>query len=146
MCIKLITLFIVVAYSYYLCLDKTLSSGLFKNQITILVIGIDPHPYDPSTMVNICNRIFTVFTNLTHLIFHDVSYENPVRLISVFLSSRFSSSTLLVLNIKLQTFAACLHILDGRFSQLHTLYVDLTKIYREEREIPNEVSVTRKEI
>ena len=129
-----------------MCLDKSLSSGLFKNQITILVIGIDPNQKDVLTMLNICNCIFTVFSNLTHLIFYDISYKNNVRLILDFLPPRFSSSTLLVLNIKVQTFDSCLYILDGRFSQLHTLYIDAIKIDFSNNEIENQVSVKRKEI
>jgi hypothetical protein len=105
-----------------MCLDKSLSSGLFKNQITKLVIGIDANRDDLSTMRNICNRIFTVFNNLTHLIFYESSWKNIVRLFFEFPSPKFSSSTLLVLNIKVETFDVCLYILDGRFSQLHTLY------------------------
>jgi hypothetical protein len=72
-------------------------------------------------MEDICNRIFTVFSNLTHLIFYDTLYQNIVRLLLGYGPPRFSS-TLLVLKIKAQIFDTCLYILDGRFSQLHTLY------------------------
>ncbi|CAF4127467.1 unnamed protein product [Rotaria sp. Silwood2] len=127
-------------------LDKGLSSGLFKNEITKLIIGIDPNQNDLSTMENICNLVFTVCNNLTHLIFYDVSYKKIVRLISDFLSLRFSSSTLLVLNIKVQTFDICLYILNGRFSQLHTLYIDLTNIYLPEKEVQNQLCLSNNQM
>jgi hypothetical protein len=127
-----------------MCLDKRLSSSLFKNQITKLFIAIDSNQDDLLIMENMCNCIFTVFSKLTHLIFNDVSYKNIIRLTLGFEPPRFSSSTLLVLNIKVQTFDECLYILDGRLSQLHTLYIDTNNIFLPEKEIPDQVSVTRK--
>jgi hypothetical protein len=127
-------------------LDKSLSSGIFKNQITTLLIEIDPNQNDPSTMEIICNRIFTVFSNLTHLTFYDASYRNIVRLILDFPPPMFSSSTLLVLKIKVQNIAECLYLLDGRFNQLHTLQIDLIRIYHLSKEIENKVSVKKKKI
>ncbi|CAF4535046.1 unnamed protein product [Rotaria sp. Silwood2] len=125
-----------------LCLftDENLSSGIFKNQITTLIIGIDPNENDLSTMENICNNIFTVFTNLTHLIFYNASYKNTVQLLFDFPSPSFSSSSLLVLNIKVQCFDMCLYILDGRFNQLHTLVIDLVNIHPPE-EIENQKKI-----
>ncbi|CAF3775611.1 unnamed protein product [Rotaria sp. Silwood1] len=72
--------------------------------------------------------IFSIFINLTHLTFSQSSFENIVRLLIDVPFRSFSSSSLLVLNIKVQTFSQCLYILDGRFSQLETLYVDLAKV------------------
>ncbi|CAF4810828.1 unnamed protein product [Rotaria sp. Silwood1] len=72
-----------------------------------------------------CNCIFSIFNKLTHLRFSESSYENYVPLLFDFPSRRFSSSSLLVLNIKIQHFSQLLYVLDGRFSQLHTLIVDL---------------------
>ncbi|CAF4989397.1 unnamed protein product [Rotaria sp. Silwood1] len=78
--------------------------------------------------VKICSCIFSIFINLTHLTFSQSSFENIVRLLIDVPFRSFSSSSLLVLNIKVQTFSQCLYILDGRFSQLETLYVDLAKV------------------
>ncbi|CAF2867656.1 unnamed protein product [Rotaria sp. Silwood2] len=122
-------------------LDGRLSSGIFKNQITTLVIAVDRSRKDLSTMENICNLIFTVFTNLTHLIFCESSYSNIIRLLFEYPSPSFYSSTLLVLSIKVQNFDICLYILDGRFKQLHTLYIDLNQIYRPPEEIENQVKI-----
>jgi hypothetical protein len=55
----------------------------------------------------------------------------------------FRSSTLLKLNIKVHCFDDFLYLLDGRFNQLHTLYVDLARIYCSD-EIKNQVCFTRK--
>ncbi|CAF1533373.1 unnamed protein product, partial [Rotaria sp. Silwood1] len=118
--------------------NERLASSIFKNQITTLIIGIDPDKNERSTMTNICNHIFTVFINLNHLIFYDASYKNNVRLLFNIPSPSFSSSSLLVLNIKVQTFDVCLYLLDGRFEQLRTLYIELAKIFSPSGEIENQ--------
>ncbi|CAF4188409.1 unnamed protein product, partial [Rotaria sordida] len=122
--------------------DERLSSSMFKNQITTLIITIDPDKQERSTIANICNYIFTVFTNLTHLTFYDAAYMNNIRLLFNIPSSSFSSSSLLVLNIKVQTFDMCLYLLNGRFEQLRTLYIELANILspseiENQRKIPN---------
>ncbi|CAF4539221.1 unnamed protein product [Rotaria sp. Silwood2] len=118
--------------------DERLISSIFKNQITKLIISIDPNKKKLYTMKNICIYIFTIFINLTHLIFNDASYENNARLLFDIPSSSFSSSSLLVLNIKVQTFAMCLYLLDGRFDQLQTLYIELANIFPPSEEIKNQ--------
>ncbi|CAF4481158.1 unnamed protein product, partial [Rotaria sp. Silwood2] len=126
-----------------MCLDERLSSSIFKNQITTLIISIDPDKNEDWTMTNICNHIFTVFINLNHLTFYDASYKNHVRLLHYIQSPTFSSSSLLILNIKVQNFSGCLYILDGRFDQLHTLYIELANIFlpgekfEKQKRIPN---------
>ena len=122
-----------------MCLDESLC-GLFQKQIRKLLIGIDPNDRDLSTMENLCNRIFTVFNQLTDLIFTDISYENRARLMFDAPSARFCSSTLTVLSIKMQTFDACLYILDGRFSLLHTLWIDVVSIRTSDKKFASEVS------
>jgi hypothetical protein len=93
---------------------------------------------------NIFDYIFTVFTNLIHLTFYESSYKNRLSL-SFFEPPlpTFRSSTLLKLNIRIQRFDDCLYLLDGRFNQLHTLYVDLTHIYPP-HDIQNQVSFIKK--
>jgi hypothetical protein len=96
------------------------------------------------SVANICHHIFTVFTRLIALELYESSYKNHVRLNFGDLSlPNFRSSTLLKLNIKVHCFDDFLYLLDGRFNQLHTLYVDLVHIRRPE-EIKNEVSLKRK--
>jgi hypothetical protein len=111
-----------------MCLDETLSSGIFKKQISTLVIIIDKNKEMRSTkniMKNICNGIFPVFTNLLHLHFTEWTVESAVRLSFDFPPSMFFSSTLLELNIKVHRFDECLYLLDGRFNQLQTFYVNI---------------------
>ena len=127
-----------------MCLDERLSASIFKNQITTLIISIDTNKKKLYAMKNICNYIFTVFINLTHLIFYDASYTNYVRLLFDIPPASFSSSSLLVLNIKVQSFHMCLYLLDGRFSQLHTFYIELAHIHRPDEGIENQVSSTEK--
>jgi hypothetical protein len=87
-----------------------------------------------------------VFNNLIDLIFYDASYRDISRLMLGVPSVKFSSSTLLTLNIKVHHFDDCLYILDGRFNKLHTLYIDLIKIDPSSREIENQVSLIVKDI
>ncbi|CAF4692516.1 unnamed protein product [Rotaria sp. Silwood1] len=113
--------------------DVNLSSGLFKNQITKLLITIDTDQNQKhhSTMQYISNHIFSVFKKLTHLIFSE-SYQNVVPL-PFYPPINFCSSTLLVLNIKIDCFDTCLYLLDGRFNQLHTLIVESANIWTPEK-------------
>ncbi|CAF5125236.1 unnamed protein product, partial [Rotaria magnacalcarata] len=121
-----------------MCLDERLSASILKNQITTLIIAIDPNRKKWSTMENICNQIFTVFINLTHLIFCDASYEHNARLAFKNPSPTFSSSSLSVLKIKVQTVDVCLRILDGRFEQLHTLDIEMANMFASSEEIENQ--------
>jgi hypothetical protein len=126
-----------------------LPSGLFKNQITTLVITIcynhDNDDYDKMilSVVNICDYIFTVFTCLITFVLYESSNKNRVRLNfdDPFLPN-FRSSTLLKLTISVLYFDDCLYLLDGRFNQLHTLRVDLFDIHQPD-EIENKVSFTK---
>ncbi|CAF4106632.1 unnamed protein product [Rotaria magnacalcarata] len=118
--------------------DERLSASILKNQITTLIIAIDPNRKKWSTMENICNQIFTVFINLTHLIFCDASYEHNARLAFKNPSPTFSSSSLSVLKIKVQTVDVCLRILDGRFEQLHTLDIEMANMFASSEEIENQ--------
>jgi len=95
-------------------------------------------------MENIFNHIFSVFLNLTHLIFYESSYQNIVRLLFEFPSPKLSSSTLSVLNIKIQSFDMCFYLLDGCFNQLHTFYIELAHIHCPDERVENQVSFTKK--
>ncbi|CAF3185350.1 unnamed protein product, partial [Rotaria sp. Silwood2] len=122
----------------FLFTDKNLSSDIFKNQITSLVVGIDSEKKTSSIVENICNNLFTMMNNLIHLIFYDESYKNIVRFMTDVPSPKFSSSTLLTLNIKVQNFDDCLCMLDGRFNNLQSLYIDLIKICSSSNQIKNQ--------
>ncbi|CAF3169754.1 unnamed protein product [Rotaria sp. Silwood2] len=113
--------------------DETLSCGVFKNQITTLLLTIGNNMEAVDTVVNICDYILNVFTNLIYLILYESSYKNRVPL---FFDDppppTFRSSTLLKLSVRLKCFGDCLYLLDGRFNQLHTLYVVLVNLHRTE--------------
>ena len=129
----------------FLCLDKKLKCSIFKNQITTLIIEIDPYKAELWTLNDICNRIFSVCKNLTHLIVYESSYKNGVPLFFDLPSPKLSSSTLLVLNIKVQNFFMCLYLLDGRFNQLHTFHIELINIHPPREAIENQVSSRKNE-
>jgi hypothetical protein len=127
----------------YLCLDESLSSEIFKNQITTLILAINGNNENYEmieSIANIFNSIFVIFTRLTTLIVYESSYKNRIRLdFSDPLLPNFRSSTLLQLTINAECFDDCLCLLDGRFIHLHTLCVDLANIYSS-HEIQNQVS------
>ncbi|CAF4681581.1 unnamed protein product, partial [Rotaria sp. Silwood1] len=86
----------------FLFTDNNLSSDIFKNQITSLVVGIDSEKKNSSIVENICNNLFTMMNNLIHLTFYDASYKNIRKIpnlkcfnLSCFLET-FSYDTLIV--------------------------------------------------
>lgn len=134
----------------HICLDETLASSLFRNQIRKLMITIDnQHPHHDDTEINMLNlliEIFTVFINLTELMVAEFLYRDRVRLyLNPAPSATFSSSALKKLNIKVHCFEDCLFILDGRFNQLQTFQVSLDEIFPPRR-IQNEVSFLTKSL
>ncbi|CAF3851343.1 unnamed protein product [Rotaria sordida] len=118
--------------------DKNLSSDIFKDQITTLFVTIDHNNEIELTIINICNYILTVFTSLICLTLYESSYKHRVLLwFDDPPLPTFRSSTLLKLNISVQCIEDCLYLLDGRFNQLHTLYIDIIDIYHQD-EIQNQ--------
>ncbi|CAF1545259.1 unnamed protein product [Adineta ricciae] len=110
--------------------NKILSTGIFRTQITTLNLSFDQceNFFDMfSSIANIFQRIFPTFSKLKYLILDSRWYYNCVRLNSDESSfiHNFRSSTLLYLDIKVQSYNDCLYILDGRFNQLHTLIIDV---------------------
>ncbi|CAF3690225.1 unnamed protein product [Rotaria sp. Silwood1] len=123
--------------------DEALSSGMFKNQITTLLITIDNNKVTLKTVVNIYDSILTVFTNLNDFMLYESSYKNRLRLFFHDPPPRsFCSSTLRKLSVRLQCIDDCLYLLDGRFNQLQTLYVDLVNLHgshriQNKKDLPN---------
>ncbi|CAF1531691.1 unnamed protein product [Rotaria sordida] len=122
----------ILTNTVHMYLDEILSSGIFTNQITTLFITMDKNNnYDEMLLSvgKICVYIFNVFTRLIALTFYESSYRNPIRLcFNDPLPSNIYSSSVSILNIRVQCFDDCLYLLDGRFNQLHTLYVDLVNL------------------
>ncbi|CAF3912848.1 unnamed protein product [Rotaria magnacalcarata] len=100
-----------------LFIDERLSSGIFKNPITTLIITAGPNQNDLTIMKSICHHIFIVFIKLTHLIFYESSYQNIVRLLFDFPSPSF---------FFLQLFCFI------------TLYIHLANIHHPSEEVENQ--------
>jgi len=120
----------LVSIKLCLCLDETDFIRMFKNQISSLVIEtITTRVYlRENVNAQIFTQIFNVSTKLQYLNFNPspISY----RAISFRDSSpTILSSTLLELHVLLEDFTDCLYLLDGRFNQLQTLYVNISMIF-----------------
>ncbi|CAF4932500.1 unnamed protein product [Rotaria sp. Silwood1] len=105
---------------------------IFKNQITTLNITLAGNNIIVSTsdiMNIVCTHILTMFNNLICLKFHpyaDIYVVREERLsFSLSEPPTFFSSSLMELHINVEDFTDCLYLLDGRFKQLHTFYVDV---------------------
>jgi hypothetical protein len=116
---------------FNLFLDETLIYR-FKRQISSLVIDITES--DEADSIEIIRLIFThicvMFTNLRYLNFGPSLNRCQQLSFGSYRSSPLAvfSSTLSELHIHLPCFIDCLYLLDGRFNQLHTLYVYITFI------------------
>ncbi|CAF4594078.1 unnamed protein product, partial [Rotaria sp. Silwood2] len=125
--LKIVRLSIVIN----LCLDETLTYR-FKNQISSLVIDITGSVEGDS--IEIIRFIFThvcvMFTNLRYLNFGPSLNQCQQLSFGSYGTSPLAvfSSTLSELHICLSCLIDCLYLLDGRFNQLHTLYVYITFI------------------
>ncbi|CAF2987020.1 unnamed protein product [Rotaria sp. Silwood2] len=118
--------------------DEMISSNILKNQITTLFVTIDDNKETVFSMIKVCNYIVNAFTNLMDLTLYESSFINRIPLyFNDGFFSTFRSSTLLKLNIRICTIDDCLYLLDGRFNQLHTLYVDIVDVNPSE-EIKNQ--------
>jgi len=84
-------------------------------------------------------QICTIFTNLTHFHFDLKKKQMPMYNIMTTLPSECYSSSIVHLNIQVKTFDDCLWLLDGHFSQLHTLIVHVEHIHNTSRIINNKV-------
>ena len=115
-----------------MCLEESPLYHIFKNQITTLNITLAENNIIASTsdiMNVVCAHIFTMFNNLICLKFHSYSdiYVATDERLSFNLKEppTFFSSSLVELHINVRDFTDCLYLLDGRFKQLHTFYVNV---------------------
>ncbi|CAF4181612.1 unnamed protein product, partial [Rotaria magnacalcarata] len=107
--------------------DGSSSTSIDKSQILALVIGCSTYGKIISTNnmnATILAHIFTTLSNLQCLSFCPSSTWNNL-LSFVNSSPGINSSTLLELDVHLVCFSDCLYILDGGFSNLHTLHIDI---------------------
>jgi hypothetical protein len=117
---------------FFIYLEKIHSDRIFKNHITTLTITIaesNMTPLTADTMNIVCTHVSTIFSNLKCLKFHPYTdyYIDNIEQLSFESSegTRFFSSSLTELHINVVDFTDCLYLLDGRFKQLHTCYVNV---------------------
>ena len=68
-----------------------------------------------------------MFANIKYLNFGESSCTGQ-RLSFYLTPPSVISSNLLELHVSLEFFSDCLYLLDGRFNQLHTLYINISNI------------------
>ena len=117
---------------FFLCLEESHLNRIFKSQITRLNITLAEEKIIVSTsniMNIVCTHILTVFNNLICLKFHPYSNFHVASEEQLSFSLReppkLFSPSLMELRINVKNFTDCLYLLDGRFKQLHTFYVDV---------------------
>ncbi|CAF4069433.1 unnamed protein product, partial [Rotaria sordida] len=110
--------------------DENLLNHTLKNQISSVIVNISKN-VGRSSIDNVIKcaftHILTVFTSIKYLNFGE-SLRSDQRLSFYLSPPSVISSTLLELHVSLEYFSDCLYLLDGRFNQLHTLYVYISKI------------------
>ncbi len=105
----------------------------FKHQISHLIVTIIDEIRNESVM-NLLTasyaRIFAFFTNLKYLDV-DVNDTYGIRrsVLNGLPSTTCFSSSIVDLRIKMNNFEDCICLLDGRLSQLHTLFLKLDYVY-----------------
>jgi hypothetical protein len=130
----------------FLCLENSHLDCICKSHITTLTITIAENKMIPltlDTMNIVCNHVSTMFNSLTCLKFHPYSdlYIDCIERLSFESGevTRFFSPNLKELHINVEKFTDCLYLLDGRFKQLHTLYVNVQYCTRPSSLIINKV-------
>ncbi|CAF4338743.1 unnamed protein product [Rotaria sp. Silwood2] len=121
-------------------LDQSSLIHINKNQISSLIIDITKKENQRSmkyTKIFVFTQIFIQYPNLQYLnfcpspsLYVHLSFSNS--------SSIFVSSNLSELHVCLANFTDCLYILDGRFNQLRTFYVNISLIQSENKNVDKE--------
>ena len=118
-------------FLFLIYLEETRLNAI-RNQITILNITINTNKIKDSSsdIINIlCTHILTMFTNLKCLKFYpysDIHVESIERLSFRRMESpTFISTNLIELHINVAQLTECHYLLDGRFENLHTLFVNV---------------------
>jgi hypothetical protein len=137
---------LLVCNILYLFLDENLLNHTLKNQISSLIVHISKDAIRSSIdSVIKCafTHILTMFTNLKYLNFGE-SVRSDQRLSFYLSPPSVISSTLLELHVSLEYFSDCLYLLDGRFNQLHTLYVYISKILFSDNRYSEKIKMIKK--
>jgi hypothetical protein len=112
---------------------------MLNKQISSITVKIhDPQrPLITNGATKIFRYVLAMFPNLNCFRFETSIYCEPVSWNH--LAQAICSSNLLQLHIHLENFDDCIHLLDGRFNQLHTLCITLSTIHSDQT-IDNEVN------
>ena len=115
---------------FNLYLDENIFNDDLKNRIRFFTVLLRHDKEKTSVLqknTEIFRNIFIIFTNLQY--FNFASSEIYPKYISFeILSPILISSTILELHVSVSGFNDCLYLLDGRFDQLRTLYVNIASI------------------
>jgi hypothetical protein len=135
-------IFFLSIFLYIIPLGERLLSDISKRQIVSLAIDVGEMGQQTVTLdknTDLFTQFFSIFTNLQYLKFLSTSiWHQKLRFdrssLTVF------SSSLLELHVNLHYFNDCLYLLDERFNQLRTLYVNIFAIMTPRLIIKNKVN------
>jgi hypothetical protein len=105
---------------------------IFKHQLSYLIVTIIDEIRNDSARALLSAAYFRIFAICNNLKYLDLDVNDCSigrSLLNGLPSTTWSSSTLVDLRIKMNNFQDCLCLLDGRLTQLHTLYLSLDYIY-----------------
>ncbi|CAF2069168.1 unnamed protein product [Rotaria magnacalcarata] len=113
-------------YAFRIFTDETPLIHIFQSKISSLVVDIPQKSITGTgnSITDIFTAILTVFSKLEYFRFGpayccQLRFQNPPTI---------SSSTLLEMHVRVECFADCLYLLDGRFDQLQRLSVNIDRI------------------
>ncbi|CAF1272437.1 unnamed protein product [Rotaria sordida] len=110
-----------------LCMERILLVADYPNLHGLSLFNIERDTI--LRLFGVCTYVLTMCTNLLCLKFHpysDIYVDFSERLsFESIKSASFFSSNLMELHINVDDFTDCLYLLDGRFQQLRTFYVDI---------------------
>lgn len=90
-----------------------------------MITDVGEKPLTESTVTTVCENVFSIFTNLQHLNLCSFAHVNYPQLSFESNLPTFFSSTLIELHINVRSSNDFFHLLDGRFSQLRVLLVNM---------------------
>ncbi|CAF4831663.1 unnamed protein product, partial [Rotaria magnacalcarata] len=126
--------------------DKTPLTRLLQDKITSIVIDTilsEDTFTEGAKRADVFACILILFSKLECLHYGSSDWDQPLFQIP----PTISSATLLELHVILETFTDCLYLLDGRFSSLQKLLVDVCRIISpriiidNQKQIPNGIQI-----
>ncbi|CAF0814612.1 unnamed protein product [Rotaria sordida] len=118
----------------FLLRDNNSYLNIYKNQITSFIIRFNnksQRSFSDQLPV-IFTSIFEMFTNLDYLNFTANSIDHQQLSFEISSPPSIVSANVLKLIINVDSFNDCLYVLDGRFENLHTLCIRISRIHSDE--------------